>query len=158
MKESGTQKCDFCGAEEMSNTILHGRPTVEYLDGPPRASVPSTVLCSDCAQDVSDYLEARNKNPNQTVDGRGPFEDADAQAILERLMKNKDLVMEFGRGSGYGIRYVDNEWKYAVFRAPGPATIETLTQKEVQDRILRANRLTLKQFDPSAWERFELGR
>lgn len=156
--DSRTRECDFCGTKEMSNTILDSKPTVEYLDGPPRASVPSTVLCFDCAQDVSDYLEARNKETNQAVDSRAPFGEADAQALLERLIKNEQLVMEFGRGSGYGIRFVDNEWKHAVFRAPGPPMVESLTQEEVQDRILGAKRLTLKQFDLSAWKRFESER
>jgi len=156
--DSRTRECDFCGTKEMSNTILDGQPTVEYLDGPPRASVPSTVLCFDCAQDVSDYLEARNKETNQAVERRAPFGEADAQALLERLIKNEQLVMEFERGSGYGIRFVDNEWKHAVFRAPGPPIVETLTQEEVQDRILGAKRLTLKQFDLSAWKRFKSER
>lgn len=156
--DSRTRECDFCGTKEMSNTILDGKPTVEYLDGPPRASVPSTVLCFDCAQDVSDYLEARNRETNQAVDRRTPFGEADVQALLERVMKNEQLVMEFERGSGYGIRFVNNEWKHAVFRAPGPPMVETLTQEEVKDRILGAKRLTLKQFDLSAWKRFESER
>lgn len=156
--DSEIQECDFCGAEEMSNTILRGNPTVEYLDGPPRASVPSTVLCYDCAQDVSDYLEVRTRKTNEDVDGLAPFRETDAQALLDRLVENEYLVMELGRGSGYGIRAVGDEWKHAVFRAPGPATVETLTREEVRDLILRAKRLTLKHFDPSAWERFERGR
>lgn len=152
------RECDFCGTEEMANTILDDTPTVRYSDGPPRASIPTTVLCYDCAQDVTDYLKARSKKSNQDGDGLAPFGDTDAQAILDRLVENEHLVIEFGRGSGYGIRAVGDEWKHAVFRAPGPATVETLTREEVRDRILRAKRLTLKHFDPDAWERFERGR
>jgi hypothetical protein len=155
MTQSVSRECAFCGAEEMSNTVLRSDPTVEYMDGPPRASVPSTVLCYDCAQDVSDYLDARSESAPETPDGLAPFGEQDADALLDRLAANEHLVLERGRGSGYGIRVVDGTWKHAVFRAPGPPVIETLTRDEVRDLILDAKRVTLKHFDPSAWERFE---
>lgn len=156
--ESEIRACDICGAEEMSNTVLGTSPTVKYSDGPPMASVPGAVLCYDCAQDVSDYLTARAGTSNEEGPGLAPFGEADAQAVLDRLEENEHLVLELGRGVGYGIRAVDGEWKHAVFRAPGPATIETLTRAEVRERILNAKRLTLKHFDPSAWERYERSR
>lgn len=155
MTSSESRECEFCGTEEISNTVLGSEPTMEYLDGPPRASVPSTVLCYDCAQDVSDYLEARSDKSLETQDGLAPFGKQDANALLDRLVENKQLVMEPGRGSGYGIRSVNGTWKHAVFRAPGPPMIETLTRGEVRDIVLNAKRITLKHFDPSAWERFE---
>jgi len=152
---SERQECDFCGVEEMSNGILHSDRTVEYCDGPPSASVPTTILCYDCAQDVSDYLETRANKTNQSPDGLAPFEEADAQALLDRLAENNELVIELGRSSGYGIRVIDGEWKRAICPNPAPPMVEELTRKEVLDRILSAKRLTLKQLDPSAWERFE---
>ena len=147
--------CDFCGSEEVSNRILQGEPIIEFLDGPLGVSVPNTVLCDDCTQDVSDYLRARTAETNQDLAGLSPFEEADAQAVLDRLVENEHLVMELGQESGYGIRFVDNEWKRAVSRIPSPPTVVTLNQEEVRDLILRAKRLTLKQFDSSAWEGFE---
>ncbi|MDS0261060.1 hypothetical protein NDI56_16805 [Haloarcula sp. S1CR25-12] len=142
----------------MSNTVLTGAETVEYLDGAPRASLPSTVLCYDCARDVRDYLEARKAIENEDSDGLAPFGEADAEAVLDRMVDNEHLVLELGRESGYGIRSRDGVWKHAVFRAPGPSTIERLTRAEVRTRILNAKRLTLKQFDPVAWDRFDTQR
>lgn len=151
------QPCDFCGVEEMSNTRLTSDWTIRYEDGPQRASVTSVVLCYDCAQDVNEYFEARTSESDDSVAGLAPFGEDDARVLLERLLENEHLVLEPGRASGYGVRAVDGEWKHAVFRAPGPLTIETLTRKEVRKLILSAKRLTLKHLDPSAWERFERG-
>jgi hypothetical protein len=158
MSHSKIQPCNFCGVEEISNTKLSSDWMVRYEDGPARASVPGVILCYDCAQDVSDYFEARTMESNEDVVGRSPFGEEDAQALLNRLLENEHLVLEPGRAAGYGVRAVDGEWKRAVFRAPGPLTIETLTQDEVRDLILSAKRLTLKHLDPSAWERFERDR
>lgn len=158
MSNPGRQPCDFCGTEEMSNTVLSSDPTVRYMDGPPQASITGAILCYDCAQDVSDYLEVRKSDSEGAVDGRAPFGEADARALLERLQDNNHLVVETGRESGYGVRAVDGDWRHAVFRAPGPATIETLTRDEVRDMILDAKRLTLKHLDPAAWNRFEYDR
>lgn len=151
----GIQECDFCGAEEWANTSLRGKPTVQYNDGAPRATVPNTILCFDCAKEVSDYLEARSNISNQDTEGLSPFGEADAETLLDRLRENEHLVMDLERGSGYGIRAVNGEWRRAIVRLPGPAKVETLSRKEVRDLILDAKRLTLKHFDPSAWKRFE---
>lgn len=158
MAHPRVRPCDFCGIEEISNTKLSSDWMVKYEDGPARASVTGVVLCYDCAQDVNDYFEARTMKSNEDVAGLAPFGEADAQALLNRLLENEHLVLKPDRAVGYGVRAVDGEWKRAVFRAPGPLTVETLTREEVRELILSATRLTLKHLDPSAWERFERGR
>ncbi|MBX0288616.1 hypothetical protein [Haloarcula salinisoli] len=155
MSNAESRPCEFCGTEAMSNTVLTSEPTIRYLDGPPMASVTDVVLCYDCAQDVTDYLEVRTSDSEETVEGPAPFGEADAQAVLERLQANDQLVLETGRESGYGVRAVDGDWNHAVFRAPGPATVETLARDDVREMIVGAKRLALKQFDPAAWRRFE---
>ena len=151
MANADLQACDFCGIEEMSNTEIRAEATTEYLDGPPHAWVPTIVLCRDCAQEVSDYLEGRAGKS----DVISPFTEEDAQALLDRLVENEDLVLELGRTSGYGIHAVGDEFEYAFVQEPIPETIKTLTRREVRDLILNARRLTIKRFDPSTWEWFE---
>jgi len=155
MSDSGIRPCDFCGAKEAANTRLTSEPTVRYEDGPSRASIAGAILCYDCAEDMSDYVEARKRESADPVDGLSPFGEADARALLDRLQQNEHLVMKTARSSGYGVRAVDGELKYAVFRAPGPLTIETLSQEDVREIVLNAKRLTLKHFDQSAWDRFK---
>lgn len=147
--------CDFCGAEGVYNRILQGEPMIEFYDMPPGVSIPSTVLCEDCTQDVSDYLSARTTQPDQDVIGDSPFGEADAQALLGRLEANNHLVMELGRNSGNGIRAVDNEWKKVVPQLPFQPVVVTLSREEVRDLILEAKRLTVKRFDSAAWDGLE---
>lgn len=163
------EPCEFCGTQEMSNTMLGSEPTIEYLDGPARASVTGAVLCYDCAQDVSDYIESRKiespedvhgpspfgETDEEAIEGLYPFGEKDAEAILDRLQENEHLVMEMGRSSGYGVRAIDGEWKRAVFFAPGPRTIKNLTRDEVRRLVLDAKRLTIKHLDSEGWRRYE---
>jgi hypothetical protein len=155
MDNNEERPCSFCGTVSISNAILSSDPTVEYVDGDPRVSIQSIVLCHDCAEDVSDYFKERSGQSNEKKVGLSPFGEDDADVLLDRLLENDHLVMDIG--FGYGIRAVEGDWKYAIMRLPGPPDVETLERSEVKDKILNAKRLTLKHLDLTAWKEFERG-
>lgn len=152
MSHQYPQACDFCGVNQESNVRIVDQPTSEYLDDPRKASLPNTVLCYECAEEVSNYLNSRSKRSTEKEEGSTPFSEADSQALLDQIVENNSLVLQVGRAT-MGIRFINGEWRRAFFPPPGPAMVETLTREDVRDRILSAKQVTIKRFDRSAWKR-----
>lgn len=155
MSETGEQPCDFCGITEMSNTEIRANRTVQYNDGPALASIPTTVLCYECAEEVTDYLHSRRRSATDDDGGTSPFGEADVEALLERLEHNDNLVLQTDSHFYLGIRAVDGDWKRAGSFSPGSASVRSLDRSDVRDLILSSRRLTLKHVDREAWERYE---
>ena len=146
--------CDFCGTVDTANSLIDYNPIEDYVDGPPHASIPRTVLCYDCAQYVSDYLKARAGNVDQNENNPSPFEEADAEALLDRLKENESLVLVPEKERQHGIRFVDGEWLHAFTRIRKPM-VSTNSRDEIRDTILNTHRLTLRKFDSSGWNQFK---
>lgn len=147
--------CDVCGTEDFQNTVILSEGGIDILDGRSAASVPRTVVCYECAQVVTDYLQSLIGHPNTLNKGRSPFGEPDADTLINCLIENEHLVMELSRKSIYDVRFVDGEWKRVVLRLPSPPSVEATSEEEVRDAILNAKEITLKHLDPSAWEQFE---
>lgn len=151
--QNNDEPCSICGRSAMSNARVSSRRTVEYLDGPPVASIPSVVVCHDCADEVTDYLNERTGNTESPSNRHSLFEEEDAETLADRLVENDQLVLD--PGYGYGIRHVDGEWKQAIMPLPAPPTIETMDREEVEETIQSAARVTLKRLDQAAWDRHQ---
>jgi len=150
-KANSKDACSFCGKKKTSNCRLRSKRTVQYEDGPSTASVQSVVLCHGCADDVSDYFEARADQPDSDTD-ESPFSEADAEAILSRVEQNQELVLDFG--IGYGVRSIDGQWKLAHMPLPGPPQVTEMERAEVIAEILDAPRVTVKRLDLKIWSKF----
>lgn len=144
--------CDVCGTEDFQNTVISSEGGVHILDGRSAASVPRTVVCYDCSKIVTDYLQSLIGQSNKLVNGLSPFVEADADALIECLRENELLVMGLVRDWTYDVRFVDGKWKRVVLRLPAPPNVEATSEEEVRADILDAKHITLKHFDPSAWE------
>lgn len=150
---SGQAACDICGEEAMTNAVIRSEPTTTYHDGPTSASVPRTVVCVDCAREVSECLEARIGDTHDPPTRESAFSDRDADAILDRLQADPTLLVDPGRA--YGVRYVDSEWRLAELVPAEGHRMRTLSRAEVADIIEDARRITLKQLDRERWREYE---
>lgn len=144
-----TKACSFCGTEAESNTRLTPNPTVEYLDGPPKATVSEVVLCRQCAAEVDLYFGARQRETTTTTP-ENPFTRTDAKQILDHVSRNPEVLLT-APTLGYGVRYIDEEWKHAYWPTPGEPTVETLSRKEVLDKVQDTGSVTIRRLDPPGW-------
>lgn len=151
--------CEFCGEERISNSRIIAQRTVDYLDGPNPARIPETVLCQDCAAEVTDYFNERIQESDNSPEVRSAFTEEDVDVILERLKENSRLVL--GPTSGYGLRYKDGEWKFARHALPDPPAVITFNREQAEELILESPKISLSRLDKAAWNRFkvdQLGR
>ena len=149
--DSFGEQCDFCGKSSGTNIRLTYEEIVEVTEAI-YPSIPQTVLCKNCAEDVSNYLQRKDALAKSEDDS--PFTESDANDILRMVKQHDDLILQIpNHGDGY--RYIEGDWIIAMTPFLGPAQTEVHDQNEVRDMILSSPQVSIRQADEEAWEFYE---
>lgn len=151
MDSAGERPCSFCGTKSVSNAELNSEPTVTYSDGETRASVSTVILCRECANDIDEYFDARQQGKSSEDRGDAQMTEDTARKILSAVSESSVNLLT-AVNLGYGVRYIEGEWKHAFQPAPAPATVETIAEDELINRILSTRRVTIKRLSGSGWD------
>jgi hypothetical protein len=145
--------CDYCGREAMTNIKLSSEPLTQATDTV-YPSIPKKVVCKECAERISDYLEKKDEN----LEGSGlpTLPEGYVDEILDRIESEErgDLTLQTsGEGSGY--RYYNGSWINAFLLLPDDTYSlrerDTETMKEI---LLSSSEVTIKRTDEEAWEKY----
>jgi hypothetical protein len=113
------------------------------------------VVCKDCAERISDYLEQKDKN----LEDSGPrtLPEKYVDDILDRIEKegSDDLTIQIPN-YGKGYRYHEGRWLIAFLPLPpmgdNPYRLEEHDRSEVKEKLMSAGKMNIKRTDEEAWE------
>lgn len=148
------QACSYCGAEMMTNIKLSYEALHEATDTV-YPSIPRKVVCKDCAERISDYLEQKDKN----LEDIGPrtLPEKYVDDILDRIERegSDDLTIQIPN-YGKGYRYHEGRWLIAFLPLPpmgdNPYRLEEHDRSEVKEKLMSSGEMTIKRTDEEAWE------
>jgi hypothetical protein len=149
------QPCDYCGKESMTNIRLD-REVLTRATDTVYPSIPRKIVCEDCSERISSYLEKKEKNFKSK--DSSPFTEEDIDELIDKIEQENrdDLTLEVPN-YGYGYRYFNQEWLIAHMPLPPVGNrylVEEHDSSEVKEKLLSSHEITLKQTDEEAWDEY----